>query len=109
MIKSIKAKCHSDDHAVECTFNAVPFFKKAKGKDIIALAKCGWGGDYPADAVAEYMAGRNKEIADMFRYIEIRKGIADIGFECHVDETEAMAWLKKNKPIIHARILKEKE
>jgi hypothetical protein len=103
----VGAECHSDDHAVEVSFDAIPFLKQAKSKNIIALAKCGWSGDYPADEVAIYMAGQNKDIADMFKYIEIRNRISDIGFECTMNEEDAMAWLKKNKPVIHSKILKE--
>jgi hypothetical protein len=105
---TIKAECHSDDHAVEVTFDAVPFFKKATYKEILALAKCGWGGDYPADEVAIYMAGKNKEVKDMFTYVEARRKQADVGFECHVDKVEAINWLLKNRPKIHAKLMDEK-
>jgi hypothetical protein len=107
-MKQITAECHSDDFAVECQFNATRFFEKVKGHDIIALAECGWGGDYPADEVAMYAAGYDKQVSDMFKYIEIRNKNSKekIGFECHVDENPAMTWLKNNRPRIHAKILK---
>lgn len=104
---TIKAECHSDDHAVEVTFDAVPFFKKASYEKILALAKCGWGGDYPADEVAIYMAGKNKEVKDMFTYVEARRKQADVGFECHVDKVETLSWLLKNRPRIHAKLMDE--
>ena len=103
----IKAECHSDDHAVEVTFDAVSFFKKASYEKILALAKCGWGGDYPADGVAIYMAGKNKEVEDMFTYVEARRKQADVGFECHVDNGEALCWLLKNRPRIYAKLMDE--
>ena len=97
-IRSIQAECHSDDRAIEVKFNAFPWFKQASDKEILALAECGWGGDYPADYVAMFMANKNQDVADMFKYVEIRKRVADVGFECHVAEADAKAWIKQNKP-----------
>lgn len=51
---TIRAECHSDDHNIEISFDAVKWFKKVTDADIISLAQCSWGGDYPADNVAEH-------------------------------------------------------
>ena len=102
----VPAECHSDDYLFECPFDATPWLAKASAEDIIALADCGWGGDYPADEVAITMAGKNKEIALMFKYIERynKKSKEHIGFECHVQEKEAIAWLEKNRPITYKKV-----
>jgi len=104
----IVAECHSDDRNVEVAFDATPWFKQASNKDILDLAGCGWGGDYPADEVAEWMADRRskagKRIAEMFKYLEIIHGDPakknTQGFECHVDEDSARKWLAKNRPAL---------
>lgn len=100
----IKAECHSDDRCVEVTFDATPWFEKATNDEIIELAGCGWGGDYPADEVAEHMACHVDSIADMFIYIRNRNKIETIGFECHVDEEDAMNWLAIHRPELYALI-----
>jgi hypothetical protein len=103
----IPAECHSDDGVVECSFDAVSWFRGAVAKEILDLAKCGWGGDYPADEIAISMAKQDEDIAFMFNYIEYKKRHeSDIGFECHVQETEAMAWLEKNRRLIFKKIQK---
>jgi hypothetical protein len=102
----VPAECHSDDHYVECKFDAAPYLKKANQKTILALAWCGWGGDYPADNVALQEAISNREVEYMLKYIETRnKGKEQIGFECHINPTAAETWLKKNKPKLYAHIL----
>jgi len=103
---AVSAECHSDDRAVEVSFDAAPWLKKAITKEIVELAECGWGGDYPADQVALDMAGKNKDIASMFTYIEARHKVEHIGFECHVQEDEALAWLNKNRPRVFAKLPK---
>jgi hypothetical protein len=97
----IRAEVHSDDRCIEVEFDATEWFKKAKGRDILRLAQCGWGGDYPADEVAIRQAEKNGEIAHMFRYLE---DISDdpakkdqSGFECHVNPDDAMTWIRKHK------------
>jgi len=95
----IKAEVHSDDHNFEVPFDAAPWFQQATVKDILELTECGWGGDYPADVVAHFMAERITSIAEMFRYLErMHKTPRGCGFECHVDEPAAIAWLKINRP-----------
>ena len=103
----IKAECWSDDRCVEVKFDATPWFEKASEKEILDLAQCGWRGDYPADAVAHFMADLNDGVAEMFKYLELRARIEVIGFECSVNEAEAMVWLKANRPVLGTRILQE--
>ena len=95
------AECHSDDRNVEVQFDAAPWFEQASKDDVMELASCGWGGDYPADDVAVHMADSVTRIADMFQYLEIiahdRSKKDCCGFECHVERDDALIWLKKNR------------
>lgn len=102
---AVPAECHSDDHAVEVKFDAAIWLKRASTKKIIDLCRCEWGGDYAADQVAQDMAAVNEDIDLMFKYVFARKkSREDIGYECHVQETEARAWLKKNRPRVFAKL-----
>jgi len=105
---SITSECHTDDHNVEAQFDAVPWFKKASQEDIVDLAICGWGGDYPADEVAHFMADHVARIADMFKYMEIisqnRAKKDCCGFECHVGSDEALSWLRYNRPSVYKEL-----
>jgi hypothetical protein len=100
----IKAECWSDDKCIEVKFDATEWFKQAKDKHIIELAKCGWRGDYPSDNVAYFMADMNKDIQRMFDYINIRDQVIDCGFECSVNEDDAMNWLTINRPNVAEKI-----
>lgn len=98
----INAEVHSDDRAIEVTFDAEPYLAQASDADILALIDCGWGGDYPADDVARFFEDTNEEIHGMFHYLETIRGLRShkdvCGFECHVDEKQAMAWVKAHRP-----------
>ena len=105
---AVPAECHSDDHACEVAFDAAPWLKRATTKQIVNLAECGWGGDYPADQVAIDMAGKVEAIQDMFKYMEARNKVnkEHMGFECNVQEDEAIAWLHANRPRVFAKLPK---
>jgi hypothetical protein len=102
----IKAEVHSDDYLVEVEFDAEPFFLAATAEKILALAACGWGGKEPADAVAEYMETRDKAVGRLFTYLsfEPRSYGEPVGFECHVDEGDALAWLAAQRPDVLAAL-----
>jgi hypothetical protein len=103
----IKAECHSDDRCVEVDFDATPWFEKASEKEVMSLFRCGWRGDYPSDAVAHFMADLNESIAEMFLYLGIRAKKEEIGFECSVNEEDAMIWLKANRVAWWASIVEK--
>lgn len=103
----INAECHSDDRAVEVSFDATPWFEQANEEQILSLARCEWRGDYPSDAVAHFMAEKNEAVAEMFTYLELRGRIETIGFECSVNQDEAMNWLKANRPVYWAQLMQE--
>ena len=106
---TIKAKAHSDDRVYEVDFDAEPYFRNANAEAILQLAKCGWGGDYPADNVVLYVAEKslNDNVVAMFGYLERKNKTADVGFECRVDRESAMRWLKDRMPLLHAAILRQ--
>lgn len=111
----IRAEAHSDDHHVQVEFDAVHWFEQASDSEIADLARCDWGGDYPADAVAEFFdrTGKNST-SRLFRYLE---AIADdrskkdvSGFECHVNRADAIQWVKAHRhPALVAEVANEGE
>jgi len=101
----IEAECHSDDHVVEIKFDATPWFVQASEQDLLALAGCGWGGNYPADAVADFF-GEN-ETSRLFSYLQItrdQRADPSVGFECHVDPDHAKAWIREHRPALIPKI-----
>ena len=94
---TIQADAHSDDQAVYIKFDALAWFREVSAENILALAQCGWGGDYPADTVVLYTRNNENE-KRLFSYLHIHP---KMGFECHVNEDNAMAWLADNRPEVH--------
>ena len=93
----INANAYSDDHIFTAKFDATEFFKQAELKEIVQLASIGWGGDYAADDVATFFEDKVgfEDVTKIFEYTRMKE---DIGFECHVDEKDAMIWLRDNRP-----------
>ncbi len=97
----IPAEVHSDDFAAQAHFDAAPWFSQASKEDILALAACGWRGDYPADEVALYFNDRHNEavMAVLSHVDNVRENVnCEMGFECSIDETAVRAWLAVNRP-----------
>lgn len=92
--ESIRAEVHSDDHAHVASFNALPWFEQASDDEIQELAGIDWGGDYAADAVAEFCEDTSDDVAAVFKH----KG--NQGFECNVCEADAFRWLQKHRPAL---------
>lgn len=90
----VHAETHDDEyyHTVS-DFDCTSWFEQAADEDIVALAKCGFGGDYASDVVAEYYSNNEyyPEIVAMFSYKRS-------GFECHVVEEQAVEWVKVHRP-----------
>lgn len=105
----ITANAYSDDRLYEVSFNAAPWFANATYDEILALARCGWGGDYPADAVVHSTIdnGDSNHVADLSAMMEYVTKKKDLGFECHIDEGEAMAWLKAHRKDLADHIARE--
>jgi hypothetical protein len=79
----IPARCKSDDGRIEIEFEAVDYFLQCTAKDVDALMECDWGGDYAADAVAEFF--RETTTSRLYEYIDMLAGLDlgdHAGFEC---------------------------
>jgi hypothetical protein len=92
-IQMIKAEVHDDNHQNKVNFDATPWFVGATDEEIQDLAECDWGGDYPADAVAEMIANVDPKVNNVLEFKS-----HDVGFECHVDGDSAIEWIKNNRP-----------
>ena len=97
----IRAEVHSDDLVFEVAFDAEPWFVQATDDDILDLADIGWGGNYPADAVAHFFEDSIHEIGDLMGYCQRKDGV---GFECHVNEEDALKWLAASRPELFDRV-----
>ena len=101
----ISAEAWSDDRLVDVTFDARRWFLTATDEDIRELAACGWGQDFPADRVAQSLAGSHRELAAMFAHIErMNRDRTVMGFECQVDPSSAIAWLRDHRPALAAAL-----
>jgi hypothetical protein len=95
----INAEVHSDDWQAAVKFEALDWFEQASDEEIKALMKCDFGGDYPADEVAQWMAERNEWVQHVFDYVsECREFTDEMGFECHIDPSDAYVWLAHYRP-----------
>jgi hypothetical protein len=107
----IRAEVHADDFVIEVQFDAHAWFANADDEAILALDRCGWGGDYPADAVAEWYQGKLPEVDRLFDHLarirddRFKKDCC--GFECHVDADDALMWLRMRRPKLAQQIEKE--
>jgi hypothetical protein len=98
MVPSIRAEAHTDDRVYEVSFDATAYFAQASDASWRDIHKCGWGGYFPADCVAEFMVSQNKDLAALFDYnARARKR----GFECNVEPNEAMSWLQVHRPVLY--------
>ncbi len=105
----IRAEVHSDDMMFEAKFDATPWFEQASDTDILELAGCDWGGDYPADHVAEFMDGKDPDVSAVFVYLaRVRNTSNRCGFECHINDSMAMAWLHEHRPNVHRVLMEER-
>jgi hypothetical protein len=106
----IKARVRSDDDVRDVSFDAAPWLAQASDHEIRTLAASGWGGAYPALGVADWSAGHDRAVARMLRCLDRENeardasGLSFIGLECHVDQGEALAWLKEHRPHLHAAL-----
>lgn len=94
----VQAKVHTDDYALEVAFDATPYLRAAPPEAIRALIECGFGGDYPADRVAEHFEDSNQDIKGLFDYLTARNRASRdrIGFEVRVDEHQAEEYLHRS-------------
>lgn len=100
----ISAEVHSDDRVHKIAFDASAWFLQAGESKILELANIGWRGDLPADEVALFFKDTNPDISALFDYTlsiqNVREKKDCCGFECSVDEKEAIAWLMHHRQSI---------
>lgn len=96
----ITAIAYSDDRHVEVSFDATPWFEQASDEELLALAKCDFGYREPADRVALWFSAFHIGMQKLFQYLEFCPVMfkETVGFECSVDEQDAMAWMMQFKP-----------
>jgi hypothetical protein len=107
----IGAEVHSDDRRFEVDFDARRYFMEARAEDIEELAVNGWADEEPADAVALHMEDHVPEIAHLMAYCRAttnpRNPVGSVGFECSVNERQALAWLRVRRPDVY-KVLEER-
>jgi len=106
---AIPASAYSDDRMAEVEFDAVEWFRQAGPDEIVRLAECGFGGDYPADAVVLFFEEKHPGVRKLFGYLESIRDLPSKkdchGFECHVDRETARKWLRDRRPEVYEKIL----
>ena len=109
MSQTIPAEVNSDDHKVQAAFDALPYFMQASDDELVALVDCGFGGDYPADEVAQLMVDLDEDVARVFMYLSFEPEHFGerVGFECHIDQRPALLWIKAHRPTAYQRLLDE--
>jgi hypothetical protein len=100
---TIPAEVYSDDHVLETSFDAAPWFEQASEAEILQLADDGWGSDYSADAIARWMTSHNAHVG-WFLSAWMSCSLI-IGFECRVDQAAALKWLAAHRPALAARLV----
>lgn len=87
----VTCEIYSDDRRYHLRdVDATPWFKQASVVDMLRLAECGYGGDYPADEVAHWLCATNGDVANLMDYVT---HVPDMGFECRVNRDQARAWV----------------
>jgi len=104
----VKARCHSDDFAIDVLFDATEWLEQASDDEIKELAKIGWGGDYQADEVAQFFQENTTE--RLFDYLSFNPRLMNgdnVGYECHLEENDVLEWLQKNRQELYDTLTEE--
>lgn len=101
---TIPAEVYTDDYYEEARFDAAKWFEEATDDEVLELARCGWGGEYASDRVAEWTANLNPSVRAVLDSTGRVRGRKMVGFECHVSEPSAMRWLAKHRPALFQKI-----
>ncbi len=108
----IPAECYTSDQLGDTWFDATEWFEQATDEEIQDLAACNWGGDNPADEIARFFRARNPKVESVFEHLKTandrRRFYEDeTGFECHIDGSSGVNWLKINRPQLFNRLTHE--
>jgi len=104
----IRAECHTVDDKYVVEFDATPWFEQADAESIVNLARRDWSAPWIADALesrADY--AQLHELLQYARERLQRESIEDptwLNFECRISDSDALAWLARNRPELVQRI-----
>lgn len=103
----IAARATDGHGAFPVEFDAAPWFQQASDHEISTLRKQGWCGS-GAETVVAHISRSHARLATMLDYCDQHHNDPKpIGFECSVDEDEALRWLKRERPALWAAFLCE--
>jgi hypothetical protein len=101
---AIRAVAWDDHHVYEVDFDAQRWFTQASDNEILALAAAGWGRAEAADRVALFFEAE-PPVSDVFTFVHAMNGRRDApGFECDVDDEDAMDWLDVHRPELARKV-----
>jgi hypothetical protein len=90
---AVRATLTADGSIDGVTFDATAWFETASPAELRDLIECGFGGDYPADAVARHFHGMHEEVTKTLDACDD----SGTGYEVHVEKVEAVAWLAMHR------------
>lgn len=95
---TVIATIHSDDHRLKAEFDCAPWLAAATDEEIADLWASDWSSCRAADRVALDIRPMPPEVNKLFDYC----ALADEGYEVSVNEDQAIAWLRRNRPAVAA-------
>lgn len=102
---SIQAEAWPDDRPFSVGFDANRYFAQASDEELRGLAAVDFCHDDYSDDVVRFTASFDSRVQRVFDYLEVAdKG----GFECAVNEVDAMRWLKAHREGVWALIMCDK-
>lgn len=102
---SIQAEAWPDERPFSVDFDANRYFSQASDEELRRLAAVDFCHDDYSDEVALFMASFDSRVQRVFDYLEVAdKG----GFECAINEVDAMSWLKAHREGVWALIMCDK-
>jgi hypothetical protein len=107
----IRASCHTADNALSFEFDATPWFREADPQSILHIAERDWSSAWIAESL-EARPGyeRLHQLIDYAVHRLREESLEDPSwatFECVVDGSDAMAWLRQERPDV-ASIIESK-
>lgn len=90
----VMAELVRDGQADGIFFDATAWFETATTVELRDLINCNFGGDYPADAVANHFRDLDDEVTEVLDLCDDMGS----GFEVHVEPIGAIAWIAAHRP-----------
>lgn len=108
----VKAEIHSDDYRSTATFDGRPFLAGCTDESLLQVWAVGLTGDYCTDGIADevFKYLPSQEIQDTFDYVTAAHKVdKDIGFECSLERTGFISWIRAERPAVFGTLLCEEE